>query len=183
MKADLRITCQAVPGTEPGLTVERAFSETTCQGLDPCLGLSRPAYEMGSSLTRPPTSQGQRARLSVGNSPPSLSASQCGPIFSLVSRSCCSYLSWYFWHVLANGAPPPTCASSAHRTGSESCARVLPPTQPRRHQVEETPVQPPLIGLQWPPGHPQLAPGLRLWGSYSTRRLPSPQRSVWFPRQ
>ena len=127
---------------------------------------------MGSSLTRPPTSQGQRARLSVGNSPPSLSASQHGPIFSLVGRSCCSYLSWYFWHVLTKGAPPPTCASSTHRTWSESCARVLPPTQPRRHQVEETPVQPPLIGLQRPPGHPQLAPGLRLWGS---------SRACWAP--
>ena len=30
MRPDLHITCQALPGTEPMLTIERAFSETAC---------------------------------------------------------------------------------------------------------------------------------------------------------
>lgn len=126
---------------EPGLTVERAFSWTTCWGPDPRLGLGCPAYKMGSSLTGHP--HGGSGPGHLWEFLPSFSASQRGPILAWWVEVA-ALISPGIILASATGAPPPTCALQRPQEPGlnpvpGSC---LPPS--RRHQVEETPVQPPL---------------------------------------
>lgn len=90
---------------------------------------------------------------------------------------------WYFWHILTARAPLPPMPAAPTEPKSESCARLLSPNPSPGDTRWRMPVQPALVCLQPPPGHPQLASGLRLWGAShickgEPRHTPLPPRSV-----
>lgn len=89
----------------------------------PVLGLSCPAREMDSSQTRPPTTQGWRARPLAGNPLPGVGLFLAGRVgvSALVSA-------WCFWHILTDRVPLPSRASSTLGAQTKSCARALPPS-------------------------------------------------------